>query len=267
MRTIKLIACDLDGTLLQNGAQQLEPDTCKLIGALLDRGVRFYAASGRQYPNLRDLFEPVNDRIGYICENGTVVIEGDVCLRKSVLDRDIALRIAEEADAFPEYEVLVSGERTGYIRPKSEYFYHYLRDEVKDRLQLVRDFADVPEEIVKVSIFERDGRIDDDYWKQKYGKSLSATRGAQRWFDLFAKDADKASALKWVCESISVSPDECMAIGDGENDFGMLSFAGCGVAMENGDERLKRIADLRIKKAEDFFCSLLQGRDDLTLPL
>ena len=267
MKKIKLIACDLDGTLLLNGAQVLEKDTCELIAALLDRGVCFYAASGRQYPNLCDLFAPVKDRIGYICENGTVVIEGDVCLKKSVLDRDTALKIAEEADARPEYEVLVSGERTGYIRPKSDYYYHYLKDEVKDRLALVNDFGDVPEEIVKVSIFEKEGRIDDDCWKERYGKTLSVTRGERRWLDLFCKGADKASALSFVCERLQIQPAECMAIGDGENDMGMLKFAGCAVAMENARESLKEIADLRIKKAEDFFCSLLQGRDDLTLPL
>ena len=70
---IKLIACDLDGTLLLNGAQELRPETSDLILKLRKQGRLFVAASGRQYPNLRRLFEPVEDEIAYICENGALV--------------------------------------------------------------------------------------------------------------------------------------------------------------------------------------------------
>ena len=48
---IKLIASDLDGTLLQNEAQELTPRAIELIRALTQKGVHFVAASGRQYAN------------------------------------------------------------------------------------------------------------------------------------------------------------------------------------------------------------------------
>ena len=53
---IKLIASDLDGTLLQNEAQELTPRAIELIRALTQKGVHFVAASGRQYANERLLF-------------------------------------------------------------------------------------------------------------------------------------------------------------------------------------------------------------------
>ena len=71
---VKLIACDLDGTLLLNGAQELNPGTVDQIRKLLSQGRVFAAASGRQYPNLRRLFAGVEDDIAYICENGALVI-------------------------------------------------------------------------------------------------------------------------------------------------------------------------------------------------
>ena len=46
---IKLIASDLDGTLLKNGAQMLSPEIFELIPALKEKGIHFVAASGRQY--------------------------------------------------------------------------------------------------------------------------------------------------------------------------------------------------------------------------
>ena len=57
---IRLIASDLDGTLLQNGAQVLSPEIFKLIPALKKKGIHFIAASGRQYANLRRLFAPLH---------------------------------------------------------------------------------------------------------------------------------------------------------------------------------------------------------------
>ena len=65
---IKLIASDLDGTLLQNGAQELDPIIFDQIRTLKENGIHFAAASGRQYPNLRRLFAPVQDDISYIAE-------------------------------------------------------------------------------------------------------------------------------------------------------------------------------------------------------
>ena len=56
MSGIRLIACDLDGTLLLNGAQRLEPKIFTLIRELTRKGIYFAAASGRQYTNLRRRF-------------------------------------------------------------------------------------------------------------------------------------------------------------------------------------------------------------------
>ena len=66
----EIIACDLDGTLLLGGAQTLREDTCSLIRELSSRGIMFFAATGRQYDNIRRLFRGAEDIIGYLCENG-----------------------------------------------------------------------------------------------------------------------------------------------------------------------------------------------------
>ena len=53
---IKLIASDLDGTLLQDGTQELTPRAISLIHSLTQKGIYFVAASGRQYTNERIVF-------------------------------------------------------------------------------------------------------------------------------------------------------------------------------------------------------------------
>ena len=77
---IKLVASDLDGTLLQNGSKVLEPEIFPLIRKLKEKGILFVAASGRQYASLRHLFHEVADDIGYICENGALVMYQDQVL-------------------------------------------------------------------------------------------------------------------------------------------------------------------------------------------
>lgn len=70
---IKLIASDLDGTLLHNGAQKLTPRAIELIHELTQKGIHFVAASGRQYDNERRLFSEIKDEISYIGENAPSV--------------------------------------------------------------------------------------------------------------------------------------------------------------------------------------------------
>ena len=70
---IRLIACDIDGTLLQAGQETLPPAIHPLIRQLEERGVAFCVASGRQFSNLHALFGPSAGRIYYVCENGALV--------------------------------------------------------------------------------------------------------------------------------------------------------------------------------------------------
>ena len=70
---IKLIACDLDGTLLHPGEREPRPEAFELIDELHRRGIVFMPASGRQYASLRYLFAPVADELAYVCENGALV--------------------------------------------------------------------------------------------------------------------------------------------------------------------------------------------------
>ena len=71
---IKLIASDVDGTLMQEGERVIPPSLFPLIRSMKEKGIHFAVCSGRQYANLRRLFAPVADDIGYICENGSLVV-------------------------------------------------------------------------------------------------------------------------------------------------------------------------------------------------
>lgn len=70
---IRLVTCDIDGTLLHGEETSIDTETLEEIRRLREKGILFCPASGRQYHSLRRLFAPVQDEIAYICENGSVV--------------------------------------------------------------------------------------------------------------------------------------------------------------------------------------------------
>ena len=93
---IKLIASDLDGTLLHNGAQELSSYTIDLIHRITEKGIHFVAASGRQYDNERRLFADIKDEISYIAENGSICIHQGKVISRGIIPDDLAYRIMHE---------------------------------------------------------------------------------------------------------------------------------------------------------------------------
>ena len=70
--------------------------------------------------------------------------------------------------------------------------------------------------------------------------------------DVTCAGADKGTALQALCRHLGVSPRQCMAFGDAENDCPMLRFAHYGYAMENGSDACKQAAKFVTKSnAED----------------
>ena len=85
---IRLIATDMDGTLLDSEGR-LDSEIYEIIKELKDMGIMFAAASGRQLMSLKRKFEPVDDDIIYIAENGGYAVKNDEELYVNAMDRDV----------------------------------------------------------------------------------------------------------------------------------------------------------------------------------
>ena len=114
---IRYIASDLDGTLLLNGAQELDPEVFSLILRLKEKGIHFIAASGRQYYSLRNLFRPVADQISYIAENGSLCIHDHQVISRGLIPRELGLRILDAVREFPRCDCLLSVSYTHLTLP------------------------------------------------------------------------------------------------------------------------------------------------------
>lgn len=237
---IRLIASDIDGTLLPYGEEAISPEVFSQIHRLADKGVLFCPASGRQYASLRRLFAPVADRVPFLCENGAVIFgpgsPGPV-LSKTVMDRTQTLRLCRDILALPGVEVLISGENTSYLCPKEGAILPLMEGK-GNNIALITRPEDVPEDIVKLAAY-CPGRLEETWltlsprWREFFQVAVAG----EDWVDFTL--ADKGTGLTRLCAALGIPPDEVMAFGDNYNDLSMLRMAGRPYLMESADPALR----------------------------
>ncbi len=239
---IKLIASDMDGTLLQNGSQNVTAKILEIIENLQEKGILFVAASGRQYANLYRLFEPVNKNMAFICENGALVMYQNKILSKTSMDKEIAFKIIEDIRNREGCEVQISGENTTYLIPKSESYINHYKNVLKNNYKVIEDPSDITEDIIKVSVYEEAGIMENSgtYFINKWQDKVKCTVSGYGWLDFVSPAVNKGTALNDLLEKLSLSTEEVMAFGDNYNDLEMLSMAKYGYVMNNAVEDIKK---------------------------
>lgn len=249
---IKLIASDLDGTLLQNGSQALTPRAVPLILRLAQKGILFVAASGRQYPNLVRLFGAASDHMAFICENGAFVVYRGNVVAKSCMEPDSAHELIKDILAQDSCEVLISGESTSYVLPKTEYFLSHLQNRVKNNVRVIRSLDEIPEEIIKVSAYEQSAiKPYAPYFFERWQSRVKCTISDLHWIDFVRSDVNKGAALSSLLSGLCIQPDQAAAFGDNYNDLEMLSLVGYGCVMENAASDIREGFGYRTACVED----------------
>ena len=86
---IKLIASDVDGTLVKDGTLMINPEYMTVIHKLVEKGIIFVVCSGRQFASERRLFAPIVNELYYISDGGTVVRTPDKILKTFPMDEEL----------------------------------------------------------------------------------------------------------------------------------------------------------------------------------
>lgn len=242
--SIKLVAADMDGTLLDS-KKRLPEGLFELIHTLHERGVRFAPASGRQYYTLYQQFGAIADELVYICENGSVVCDGANMLRFEAMPADVVCRSIERVRELPGVEAIVSARHGGFYETgdnpaflENAAQYSVRRTQVPDLLEFCRH-----EPVCKVAVYcrERAEEVLIPAFHDFAEHAQLVVSGAD-WMDLTRPGMNKGHAISALCDSLGITPDECMAFGDYMNDYELLQAVGESYAMENGHEELKAIA-------------------------
>lgn len=259
---IKLIASDLDGTLLQDGAQELTPRTIELVRRLTEKGIVFVAASGRQYDNEVRLFEPVKDKISYIAENGSVCIHQGKVISRTVIDPGLIRRIIDEVKLDGRFELLISREDCCFIENNDPAFVNHIVNVMKNTAQIVDDVRDVDGPIVKIAIGNMKATPDImeeylKYLKNKFQTEIKVVTSGNIWIDFIAPGTNKGTALLRLLNVLQFKPEECIAFGDQYNDVEMLQTVGTSYAMSNCAPGISKYSTYVTDSVEDVLEDLL----------
>lgn len=244
-RQIQVVVSDFDGTLIRPGTHAPNPRFYSLVEEMLEQDILFVAASGRQYPNLRNMLEPVAERIGYIAENGALVVWKGQVVSKAVIDSDIADELLADMSRQPESEILVSGEGTSYVVPNDPQYAYHLEHQVKNVVKVLKDFRQVKEDMLKISIYYPAGIPEEAerFFHDKYDRRLLVVESGNGWLDFMPRESGKGNALRILSKVAGFDLQETVAFGDSENDIAMLETAGYSYAMSHAKEPVKAAAD------------------------
>lgn len=257
----KMLALDIDGTVL-NSDSELSTRTKTAILNAKKQGVKVVLATGRRLTNTLPLIKSLGLTELMAVHNGAVVY--DPALGQTVWQQGIELNLAQsildKLEALSLNYIVYTGESAGerVIAPEGKWrepedlLAHYLGEDAEFINPVVLDTPPV-----RISLIDHWQKVDPLYaqllaeYKDKLNIMLfGAKRDTWRGVEVLPLHANKSTGVAYVAERLGFSAGEVVAIGDNINDVEMITWAGLGIAMENGSEVLKKKAK-RIAKPHD----------------
>jgi Cof subfamily protein (haloacid dehalogenase superfamily) len=239
---IKLIASDMDGTLL-DGEGRLSEEFFEIFEKLQAKGIKFAAASGRQYFQLRKSFERIKDSMYFIAENGTLVKYKDEEIFQDSLPKDIAIEIINYCKGLEGVKLVVCGKSCAYVDTTDNSVLEEF-DKYYFKYKVVKDFDVMEDDILKIAVLDIRGAEEHSYKviNDKFGNRLQVIVSGPFWIDIFNTGTNKGTAIKILQQRYNITPEETMVFGDYYNDVQMLNAAYHSYAMENAPEDVKKHA-------------------------
>ncbi len=236
---IKLIASDMDGTLL-DGDGHLDEEIYDIIRQLKDMGIRFAAASGRQLMSLKKKFKPVDGDVVYIAENGGYVNFRNEDIYLNPMDKNIVNEIIDAAKDTAAQAMFICGKTYSYTDVPE------LMDVMQDpvfgyEIKLVDNLKDVDDDIFKVGLFDTEDPRESSMkiMEPKFGDRLHLTLSGFNSMDFLNPDVNKGVGLKHIQKMFGIKKEETVVFGDNFNDIEMFEAAGVSYAMLNADEYVR----------------------------
>ena len=261
---IRLIASDLDGTLLdENG--RLPADTFQLIRELDTCGIRFAASSGRQYGNLLRLFAPVADKMAFVCENGAFCVADGQEAGVIAIPREVADEIIADIKDLG-MNLLVSGKHTCYMLDCNRKYTDDIIYRLRNTVTIVSSVEEITEPILKVS-----GQIDTGVaclapdLLRRWGNRVTATVSGRDWFDFTI--ANKGMGLEKLMRHMGLQKEEVAAFGDNFNDETMLDSVGHAFIMQHSDPALHKPQYHICQKVLPVLRALVETKGDMDAAL
>lgn len=242
---IKLIASDVDGTLIKDSTPDLYPEMADTIRKLKEKGILFCAASGRQYGSLRNVFRDVADDIAYIAENGAHIRYQNRDISVTPMKREhIEGIMAMLRPYYGECETIVSTVKGSLVESRNESFLDLITYGYHNTFRRVDDVLAGDEEIIKIAVYKKDSirSLGEGLFIPQWTDKVKACMAGEEWVDFMDSSVDKGNGLKFLEDYLGIGREETMAFGDNDNDIGMMRCAGQSYAVDTAVEEVKQAA-------------------------
>lgn len=255
--SIRLIALDMDGTLL-NPAGQLTERTIKALRAARSRGVVVTLSSGRMPCALRRFVEALDIDAPLICYNGALVADSktEQAISSLPLSAELGREIALCCEGLSLHIQAYRGD--AFVCAQHGRFAQDYLDFLKGSGRLEITGAPLSESLdfdtPKMLAIDTPERIAEvlPALKEVFAGRVRVATSQPRFIEFVSPAAGKAAALAQLSERLGIARSDVAAFGDGLNDLDMIEWAGRGYAMANGHSEVIRRADcLAPSNAED----------------
>ncbi|HEM5704203.1 TPA: HAD family phosphatase [Streptococcus suis] len=247
---IKLIALDMDGTLLNEKKELMQPQI-DAIHQAVEAGVKIVLCTGRPLAGVK----PFVEQLGFATEEEFIIVNNG-CSTHSTKDwslidwEELSISDIDYLSTFIENDdVQIS------LFDEEDYF--VLAEKANARVNLDAGLVGMtPQPIVLKEAQSGQHRFFEamfvgekehiDAFENQHNPVLSqhysTVRSQDYLLEILPNGASKASGLKKLADRLGILPEEIMAMGDANNDLEMIEFAGLGIAMGNANEQVKAIA-------------------------
>lgn len=253
MKNYKLLACDVDGTLI-NGFGQITPPTLEAIRKTIDKNVIFAISSGRGLVGLRFITNLFDQDIPCITFNGALVMTSRS--KKKIFEKCL-----EASDALKLINFASSHNITFVAWQGEDLFTNHVNKRVLDYANISKvkpkeeiDFTSLAKEgLHKILFYDEVDKIKDyqDLLAKKEFINIDYYTSLPYFLEFVNRDASKAIGLEELGRVFNIKETEMIAIGDGFNDLSMIKYAGLGVAMDNAPDKIKEQADFITRSNND----------------
>ena len=265
---IKLIATDLDGTLMSSDHLTVSERTKAALLAAHEKGIGIAIATGRTLHFTDNVTSQIPFVDYVICSNGAAVYDRnkkEYIYRNLISPFDTAETITFLNSQPVYYNVYSDG--MIYVQNGAEKFF-INPDMPQVFIDAFERFAvhcdDIESDLAGrsaelIDIFASDEKSHKEILDFCAGKNYKLASAAPGVNSATVIDADKGNALRGMCKVLDIVPEEIMTFGDAQNDCPMLELAGLSFAMANGDDICRASAKMQApSNAEDGVAQMIE---------